>query len=163
MTDGGKKLRVGVFSFTSDEGCIITFIEILNYKYRDWLPHLDFINARALKSDNRMEPMDVAFVEGAIANERERERIKLIRDLSKKVVAVGSCAINGTPSNHRNFFDEERLAEINSVVTRFHHLPKVVPLKEFIQVDAEVPGCPMIEGKFVEVMDSYLKEFGVMS
>ncbi|MEM4257472.1 MAG: hypothetical protein QXU92_00305 [Candidatus Diapherotrites archaeon] len=157
----GKKLRVGIFSFTGDEGCVITFVEILNYKLKDWKDKVDFVYARILKANNTMNDLDVAFVEGAISNSKELKLLQEIRDKAKKVVAIGSCAINGSPSNNRNFFDKERLEEIKPILERFSHLPSVEPIGKYIKVDAEVPGCPIIEEKFIQIMENYFKEFGV--
>ncbi|MBU0636445.1 hypothetical protein KKE06_05455 [Candidatus Micrarchaeota archaeon] len=157
-----KKLKVGIFSFTGDEGCVIQFLEILNYKFFEWVEKVDFRNARVLKSHNEITPLDVAFIEGAISNEKEEKRLKTIRAASKKVVAIGSCAINGSPSNHRNFFDKKILEEIQSILEHFDHREKVVPLHELIKVDDQVPGCPIIEESFCAMMDKYLKEFGVV-
>lgn len=156
-----KKLRVGIFSFTGDEGCVIQFLEILNYKFFDWVDKVEFKNARILKSGNEITPLDVAFIEGAISNVKEESKLKAIRAASKKVVAIGSCAINGAPSNHRNFFDEKTKEEILPILRHFQHREKVVPIYDLIKVDDQVPGCPIIEQSFVQMMEKYLKEFGV--
>ncbi|MFH1107296.1 MAG: hypothetical protein V1787_05355 [Candidatus Micrarchaeota archaeon] len=157
----GKKLAVGIFSFTGDEGCVITFLEILNYKLKDWADKVEFRHARVMRKINSLEGLDVAFVEGAISNEKEVPKLKEIREKAKRVVAIGTCAINGYPSNHRNFFDEARLEEIRPLMERFGHLPKVTGIGEYIKVDAVVPGCPIVESAFVQVMEKYIKEFGV--
>ena len=156
-----KKLNVGVFSFTGDEGCVITFLEILNYKLDSCNGRVNFQHVRVIKKINTLDGLDVAFVEGAISNEKELEKLKEIRQKAKKVVAIGTCAINGAPSNHRNFFDEEKRKEILPILEKFHHLPSVEPIGKYVKVDAEVPGCPIIEERFVEVMENYIKEFGI--
>lgn len=152
---------MGIFSFTGDEGCVIQFLEILNYKFFDWVDKVEFKNARVLKSGNEITPLDVAFIEGAISNVKEEAKLKAIRAASKKVVAIGSCAISGAPSNHRNFFDEKTKEEILPILQHFGHREKVVPIYDLIQVDDQVPGCPIIEQSFVQMMEKYLKEFGV--
>jgi coenzyme F420-reducing hydrogenase gamma subunit len=43
----------------------------------------------------------------------------------------------------------------------FQHREKVVPIYDLIKVDDQVPGCPIIEKTFCDIMDKYLKEFGV--
>ena len=157
-----SQLRVGVFSFTGDEGCVIQFLEILNYKFFEWVGKVEFVNCRVLQAKNEMGPFDVAFIEGAISNTKEEEKLKKIREVSKKIVAIGSCAINGAPSNHRNFFDAKTREEILPILQRFNHREKVVPIGELIAVDDQVPGCPIIEKTFCDCMDKYLKEFGVV-
>ncbi|MFH1200462.1 MAG: hypothetical protein V1708_05320 [Candidatus Micrarchaeota archaeon] len=157
----GKKLAVGIFSFTGDEGCVITFIEILNYKLRDWADKVEFRHARVLKKANSFDGLDVAFVEGAISNEKEVAKLIEIRAHAKRVVAIGTCAINGYPSNHRNFFDAEKMKEIRPLLDLHAHREKVTGIGDFVKVDAVVPGCPIVESAFVAVMEKYLKEFGV--
>ena len=163
MTDAKqKKLRVGFFSFTGCEGCMVEFTEILNDKYFEWAPLLEVVYFRLIKSHNKMEEMDVAFVEGAISSEKEAARLQEIRKLAKRVVAIGSCAMSGAPNNYRNSFDEKTLEEIKPILERFHHRPKVTGIGEVVKVDASVPGCPILHAKFIEVLENYMREFGVL-
>jgi coenzyme F420-reducing hydrogenase gamma subunit len=157
----GKRLRMGLFSFTGDEGCVIVFVELLNTYFFKWRNYLEFRYARILQSKNEINDIDVSFVEGAISTPREEKRIKKIRKNSKRVVAIGSCAIDGNPSNHRNFFDPEKRKDIMPIIKKFDLNKRVEPLNKFIKVDAIVPGCPMVEDKFIEVLNKYFKEFGI--
>ncbi|MEM5790918.1 MAG: hypothetical protein QXP77_02640 [Candidatus Aenigmatarchaeota archaeon] len=154
-----KKLRVGIFSFTCDEGCSITFLEILNKKFFEWKDLIEFNHFRLIQSKSEVKNLDIAFVEGAISTKEELKKIKNIRKNSKKLVLLGSCAISGSPSNLRNFFDEERKEEIKEILKKFGHREKVLAVKEIVKADEEVPGCPIQEEKFVEVMEKLLKEF----
>ncbi|VVB57491.1 Sulfhydrogenase 1 subunit delta [uncultured archaeon] len=157
-----KKLRVGFFSFTGCEGCMVEFTEILNEKYFEWAPLLDVVYFRLIKGKNKLAPMDVAFIEGAISSEKEALRMQEIRRLAAKVVAIGSCAITGAPNNYRNNFDEKTIEEIRPILERFHHRPKVTGIGDVVKVDAQVPGCPILHAKFIEVMENYMREFGVL-
>ncbi|MFH1257982.1 MAG: hypothetical protein ABIG96_03330 [Candidatus Micrarchaeota archaeon] len=156
-----KKLKVGLFSFSCCEDSSILFLEILNEHYKEWLPLLDFRYARVLKTKNELSDIDVAFVEGAIANEHDRQKVLEIRKNSKKVVAIGSCACTGLPAGQRNTFNESQKKEIKFLVQKFNMLDKVLSIPQVVQVDDLVVGCPMDEQKFVEVLGKYLKEFGV--
>jgi len=157
-----KKLKVGIFSFTGDEGCVIYFLEMLNERYKEWFELIDFKHARILKRKSIVKDIDVAFVEGAISSKKEEEKLREVRNNSKRVVAIGSCAISGNPSNQRNFFNMETKQEIDFLLKRFNMNEKVLPISEFVKVDDVVPGCPMIEENFVEVLTKYLKEFNVV-
>lgn len=158
----GKKLRLGFFSFTCCEGCMVEFTEILNTKYFEWAPLMDIRYCRLLKGKNKMEEMDVAIIEGGISSQKEVARLQEIRGLSKRVVAIGSCAITGAPNNYRNYFDAKTLEEIKPILERFGHREKVVGIGELVKVDATVPGCPIINSKFIEVLENYMREFGVL-
>ena len=114
-----------------------------------------------MKSKNKLEGLDVAFVEGAITSKEKIKEIKEIRKNCRVLVAIGSCAVQGMPSAQRNFFDKKTKDEISFILQRFKHTDKVYALKDIVKVDYEVPGCPMEEDKFLEVLNKCLKEFKV--
>ena len=156
-----KKMRIGWFSFSCCEDSSILFTELLNDHFFEWAEKIEFAHCRILKSKNDLSNLDVAFVEGAIASEDDERKLKEIRQNSKYLVAIGSCAVTGMPSAQRNFFDEKTMAEIRPIMQKFGHRDKVASLKELVQVDDDVPGCPMDEAVFLQVLDKYLKQFGV--
>lgn len=157
-----KKLKVGWFSFSCCEDSSIMFTELLNDRWQDWVKLLEFRHARILKSNNTLSDIDVSFVEGAIANKRDREELLKIRENSKKVVAIGSCACTGIPSGQRNAFNEEDKQAIQYLCDRYGYEAEVLPVKGIIKVDDEVPGCPMVEPIFLKVVEKYLKEFDII-
>ena len=156
-----KKLKIGWFSFTCSEDSTILWIELMNDNFFKWRELLDIRHARVLKRKNSLRNIDVAFVEGAITTEKDAKKLMEIRKNAKKLVAVGSCAINGMPSAQRNLFDEKLKKEIAFLLVRFNQAEKVRSVKEIVQVDDEVPGCPMDESAFFRTLDKYLQEFGV--
>ncbi len=160
-SDEQKKLRVGWFTFTCCEDSTVVFTEVLNDHWQEWRKLIDFVHARVLQKSNKMAEMDVAFIEGAISSADHKKRVEEIRQLSKWVVAVGACAVSGMPSAQRNNFDEKAKQEISFILDRFSHLEKVLSVKDVVKVDAELPGCPMDPGQFVEVVGKALDHFGV--
>jgi coenzyme F420-reducing hydrogenase gamma subunit len=157
-----KKLRVGWFTFTCCEDSTIVFTEVLNDHWKEWRKLIDFVHARVLQKKNAEGELDVAFIEGAISSEEQKKRVEEIRKKSTWVVAVGACAVSGMPSSQRNQFDEGTLKEIHFIMERFHHLEKVLSVKEVVKVDAELPGCPMDPKQFVETVNKALAHFGVV-
>jgi len=158
-----KKLKIGWFSFSCCEDSTIVFVELMNDNYFVWKDLVEFRHARVLKTKNELSDIDVAFVEGAIATAKDEEYLKQIRAVSKKLVAIGSCAVKGNPSAQRNDFDERKKKEIEPQIMRWGLNQKVKTLKEIVQVDDEVDGCPMSEERFLAVLTKYLKEFGVVN
>ncbi|MEM5872514.1 MAG: hypothetical protein QXD55_01500 [Candidatus Aenigmatarchaeota archaeon] len=156
------KLKVGLFSFTSDEGCSMIFLELMNSYFFKWKDLIDFKYFKLLKSKNELKDLDVAFVEGAISTFKEEKKLREIRKNSKILVAIGSCAVNGSPSNQRNFFSQDTKNEIKMILDNFGHKDKVSALSEIIKVDFSVPGCPMDENVFLDVLNKCLKEFKVI-
>ena len=157
------KINVGWFSFTCCEDSTIVFIELMNENYFKWKKLINFKHFRTLKSNNSIDNLDIAFVEGAISNKKEEEKLKKIRENSKKLVAIGSCACIGSPANQRNFFDTETKNEIKFILDRFDHREMVSPLSELVKVDDYISGCPMDEKLFLEKLDKYVKEFGIIN
>ncbi len=160
---GEKKLKIGWFSFSCCEDSTIMFVELMNDNYFKWKELVEFRHARVLKANNTLSDIDVAFVEGAIATDKDEEQLKKIREVSKKLVAIGSCAVKGTPSGQRNEFSEAKKQEIREYSLKWSLNPKVKTLKEIVQVDDEVDGCPMNEETFLLTLNKYLKEFGVVN
>ncbi len=156
-----KKLKIGWFSFTCSEDSTILWTELMNDNFFKWKEQLDIRHARVLKRNNVLRDIDVAFVEGAITTEKDAKKLREIRKNSKKLVAIGSCAINGMPSAQRNLFDENLKKKIAFLLVRFNQTEKVRSVKDIVVVDDEVPGCPMDESTFLKTLDKYLQEFGV--
>lgn len=153
-----KKLRIGWFTFTCCEDSTILFTELLNTHYKEWLSHLEFVHARILRKDDTQEiqQMDVAFVEGAISSDEQENKLKKIREKAITLVAIGSCAVTGSPSAQRNYFNESQKEEIRQVLEKFKYKDRVLKLSDVVTVDASIPGCPMNETMFLEIMEKFL-------
>ena len=157
----GKKLRIGWFTFTCCEDSSIIFVEMMNRHYFEWKKILDFRHCKMIKSKNVLDHLDVAFVEGAISNDRDKAKLLEIRGKAKYLVAIGSCACTGGPSAQRNTFPEHLKAKIEPFLRKWDLYRDVLPLDKVVAVDERVDGCPMVEQKFLEVLGKYLVEFGV--
>ena len=116
------KKKVGLFSFTCCEGCIIVFIEALNTKYDEWTSKMNITNFRALKKVQPITKMDLAIVEGAITTPHEIEKLEKIRQKTSKLIAFGSGACNGYPSNQRNNFSQKLKQEIQPLIEKFNQI-----------------------------------------
>jgi sulfhydrogenase subunit delta len=156
------KLKLGWFSFSCCEDNTIVFTELLNDNWDKWKDLVEFKHARVLKSNNDLTDIDVAFVEGAIANKRNRAELEEIRANSKKVVAIGSCACTAIPSGHRNQFDEDTKNAMQYLLDRYGYEKDVLPISSVVQIDDKVPGCPIPEAAFIKVLEKYLVEFGII-
>ena len=157
MVDKNKKFKIGWFSFTCCEDSTIIFTELLNTHWKNWKNQIEFVHAKVLKKSPEIIPeMDIAFVEGAIAGDRQEQKLKDIRQKAKKLVAIGSCAVVGSPSNQRNFFNRSQLDEIRPILERFKYKEKVLKLSDIVKVDDVVNGCPMNEAVFLQIMDKLL-------
>ena len=151
-----KKKKIGIFTFTCDEGCSIYLIEIFNKKLIGWLEKMELAYFLSIRDKTDIKDLDIALVEGVISTEKEKIEIEKIRKNAKIVIAMGSCSITGQPSGQRNNFNEEQLSEIKDDLERFHYLPKCLSIKEAIKIDDEIMGCPINKEKFIEVFEKYI-------
>lgn len=155
-----EKIKVGFFSFTCCEGCILSFVEVLNKKYFEYMDKFKFQHIRILKpSHEKIKKMDVAFIEGAISNKEELKKLKEIRKKSKILVALGSGADTGWPSNLSNDLALEKRKKLFREMKKLKQFKKILPLKEYVKVDDVVPGCPIEEKILIKKIDFYIKEF----
>lgn len=153
-----KKIRIGWFTFTCCGDSSVVLTEMLNDHWREWKELFEFVHFRELQSQNTMGPFDIVFIEGAIANDEQKKELMELRKLSKKLVAVGACAVMGLPGGQRNTFNAKQKQEIEFLLVRFSQLPKMLKVADVVPVDAEVPGCPMDPGDFLAKTNALVAE-----
>ena len=103
----------------------------------------------------RPPEVDIALIEGAVANEENVEVLKLYRKQAKFLIALGDCAIFGNLPAMRNMFTLQECLEeafldtvstVNGVIPTGPDLPrllpKVLPVPQVVKVDYCIPGCP---------------------
>ena len=111
--------------------------------------------------------VDVAVIEGAISSQEDLERVRIIRQRSKLVVALGDCAVTGNvPAMHNQIVPRKLLERIyiegvqetpgiptEGVPALLRH---AVPVHEVVKVDLHVPGCPPSAASIVFVLGELL-------
>jgi coenzyme F420-reducing hydrogenase gamma subunit len=118
---------------------------------------------KALKTNNSLSGLDVAFIEGAISSESQAREARQIRENAEYVVAIGACACTGQPSTSRNQFASEQINErIRWYLSHFDYAKEVRRLNEVIEVDDMVRGCPMKVPSFLETLEKYLEQFDIV-
>jgi sulfhydrogenase subunit delta len=161
-TEHHERLVVGWFSFTCCEDSTILLTELLNDYLYEWKKVVEFRHIKALKTKNSLAGLDVAFIEGAISSESQAREVREIRKNAKYVVAIGACACTGQPSTSRNQFASEQINErIRWYLSHFDYGNEVKRLNEVIQIDDMVRGCPMKVPSFLQMLNKYLKRFGI--
>ncbi|MEK7208751.1 MAG: hypothetical protein AAB677_00645 [Patescibacteria group bacterium] len=153
-----EKIKIGWFTFSCCEDNLIVMTEVMNDHWQDWKKLFDFRHVRVLKSHNILDELDIAFVEGALASPEQEAKVKDIRARSKKLVAVGACAVVGLPAGQRNYFTPEQKANIDFLLTRFDALPAVKKVADVVSVDGEIPGCPMTPEDFLTKVNALVAE-----
>jgi coenzyme F420-reducing hydrogenase gamma subunit len=160
--DRHKRLAVGWFSFTCCEDSTILLTELLNDHLDEWNGVIEFRHIKALKTNNSLTGLDVAFIEGAISSDSQAREARHIRENAQYVVAIGACACTGQPSTTRNQFASEQINErIRWYLSHFDYDKEVKRLGEVIQVDDMVRGCPMKVPSFMQTLEKYLQLFEI--
>ncbi len=138
------KPRIGIYGFTGCAGDQLLIIhtedQILNLF--DAVDIKSFVMASSNPTEGEL---DVAFVEGSISTEEEREHIKEIRDRAQIVVAMGNCAVAGGPQAMfaRDGSFAERIKQVYGDVKFITDPVEATPIDEVITVDYYLPGCPI--------------------
>jgi NAD-reducing hydrogenase small subunit len=93
------------------------------------------------------EQVDLTLVEGSVSSEEDLAKIKLIREHTRLLIAMGDCAVTGNVPSMRNPFGTEKVLQHvylrhapSEIVPSL--LPKVLPVHQVVTVDAFLPGCP---------------------
>jgi coenzyme F420-reducing hydrogenase gamma subunit len=156
-----EKIKIGWFSYSCCEDNTVVMTEVMNDHWEEWKKIFDFRHVRVLKKNNIFDEFDISFIEGAVASSEQEEQVKEIRNKSKKLVAIGSCAVIGLPAGQRNTFTEDQNEHINFLVARFGALPQVKKISDIVKVDVEIPGCPMSPDTFLEKVNNLVKELSL--
>ncbi|HEX5226232.1 MAG TPA: NADP oxidoreductase [Bryobacteraceae bacterium] len=136
-------------------GCHMSFLD-LDERLIDLAGLVDVCYSPVVDVKEFPENIDIALVEGAVANEDNLREILRIRERSKVLVAFGDCAVTGNVTALRNLFNVEdvldRSYKENSAVIDGLPLggdgivPKLLErvrrIEDVVKVDHFLPGCP---------------------
>ncbi|CAM2927349.1 sulfhydrogenase subunit delta [Legionella worsleiensis] len=142
------KARIAVHKFTSCDGCQLAFLNA-GEALLTLAEMVDIVNFAEAGVINVDAAVDIAFVEGSISTPQEQERIKKIREQSKYLITLGSCATAGGIQALRNGADvKEWMAHVYASPEHIATLSTSTPVSQHVRVDWELWGCP-VNGKQV--------------
>jgi NAD-reducing hydrogenase small subunit len=149
-----SRLRLATAWLGGCSGCHMSFLD-LGELLIELSDSLELVYGPLVDAKEYPEDVDVALIEGAVANFENLELLQEIRKRSKKLISFGDCAITGNVTSLRNFFSVDNLLtavyhagpgraprsdEADQVLPEL--LPRVLPLHQVVEVDAYIPGCP---------------------
>lgn len=154
MTTPLPKLRLATAWLGGCSGCHMSFLD-LGERLVEISGSIELTYGPLVDAKEFPEGVDIALIEGAVANLDNLELLEQIRERSRVLVSFGDCAVTGNVTSLRNFFSVDDLltsvyhagpgnapqgAEAASVLPVL--LPRVLPLHQVVIVDAYIPGCP---------------------
>jgi NAD-reducing hydrogenase small subunit len=160
---GTRLIRLATAWLGGCSGCHMSFLDLDEFLF-DLAGRVDMVYGPLVDQKVFPSGVDVALVEGAVANEDNLELARTIRARSGLVVAFGDCAVTGNvtamrnplgdpgPLVHRVYVERvDRDPQLpSSVVPQL--LPRVLPLHRVIDVDVYVPGCPPSAARIKEAL-----------
>lgn len=124
-------------------------------------PLVELLNEHTISYSGRLidrrsiSPSDVVIATGGIRNSEETEIAEEVARTSRKVIAVGSCAVyGGIPGMSKIDLDDERdPAGLPAI------LEEVSPLDEKMTIELYVPGCPPPPNLVFEALKSTIEGY----
>jgi len=105
-----------------------------------------------IEDEPETKNFDVVFVEGTPITSKNIARLKDLRNRSKFLVTIGACAYLGGIAELKNYQDKnERLRYVYKNVESIEN-PDIKPVKAYVKVDLEIPGCPINKEEFLWVV-----------
>ena len=156
MEEKNRRPRLGVFKFTSCDGCQLSLLdcedELLAVAGAIEIAYFNEATRRPLEGE-----FDLALVEGSISAPEQLRRIQDARRRSRFLVTIGACATAGGIQALRNFVDVKEFLKVVYASPEFiKTLPTSTPIAEHVPVDFELRGCPINKHQLLEVIGAFL-------
>jgi sulfhydrogenase subunit delta len=146
---------VSVYNLTGCAGELLVILENLH----KMLPYVRILSFPFAQSTNDEGPVDIAFIEGSVSQPHDLDKLVAIRKRSKRLVAVGNCAVWGCVQKGgcSRFDVEEMRDQVYGKQSAIQVLP-ASPLHEHVKVDVKLSGCPIDSTQLLAVTASLLKD-----
>jgi len=141
-----KPIRLATVWLSGCSGCHMSLLN-LHQALLEILAQCDLVYSPLMDSKEYPHGVDIALVEGAVANGDNREMARIVRQRTGVVISLGDCAVNGNVSALRNPSGLAATLEGSYGETIWNPAlnlleARVLPLHQVIRVDAFLPGCP---------------------
>lgn len=154
--DYSERPRLGFFKFSCCAGCEFEFA-FFQPHIVETIENFDITYCRMLSSREMPQGhFDIALVEGTITESWQVDELKEIRKKSKRLFAIGSCAVNGgIPAIKAVSPEYEVEGRVYNDLRTIHSIrPHAVDA--YVPVDGYIRGCPPGRRDIYEALTSVL-------
>jgi len=164
-----NKMRLATAWLGGCSGCHMSFLD-LDAWLIDLAAQFDIVYSPLSDIKRYPDHVDVALVEGAVANEEHVQMIRAIRERTRLLISFGDCAVTGNVTALRNplgpaeailqrvYVDDVdlhgQLPLEHGIVPKL--LDQVLPVHAVVPVDIYLPGCPPPAGRIRALLEQIL-------
>lgn len=146
------KVKVATVWLDGCSGCHMSILD-MDERLIELAEVCDFVYTPLVDNKEYPPDVDVAIVEGAVSTDEDEHKIKMIRERTKIIIALGDCAVAGNVPTMRNRWSVQEVMERAYIETADIQaqlpdqvvptlLPVVRPMHEVVSVDVYLQGCP---------------------
>jgi NAD-reducing hydrogenase small subunit len=149
-------------------GCHMSFLDI-DEALLDLASKIELVYGPLVDAQEFPEDVDVTIIEGAVSNREDLEKVKLARERTRLMVALGDCATTSNVPGMRNTIP------VRSILQRVYVegadaekgiptvgvpplLKQAIPLHDVVKIDLHVPGCPPAASAILFVLNELLND-----
>jgi coenzyme F420-reducing hydrogenase gamma subunit len=149
------KPKIAIYDLTDCEGCEVKLVS-LRERLLQIEKKVDIVNWRLSQESFQSGPYDITIIEGTPITDYEVKLLKDLRQNSKILVALGTCAsLGGIPAIMP---EKDRKMWYEKIYTSQYHPRGIdaVPLSAYVPVDFSIHGCPVDEDEVVRAVEELL-------
>lgn len=151
-----NKPRLGFFKYSCCSGCEFFFI-FFQHRILETLANYELLFCRMVSSAGTPHgPFDLALIEGTITEAWQVDELKKIRDHSRLLYTIGSCAVNGgIPAIKATGVEQEIEKRVYQDLSTIHSI-RPGQVADYVRVDGEIRGCPPADHELHEVLTAVI-------
>jgi len=146
-----QKLKIGIISLTSCEGCQISLLS-LGDQLISLTEKVEFLEFPYWEDQPWPKKFDVVFVEGSPITQEQLKTLKEARKRAKKLVVLGNCAALGGVQEIKNYRDRHKIIRYLYRHSKNIANPEIKEIDNFVKVDFTIPGCPINPEEFLRIL-----------
>lgn len=147
-----NKARMATVWLDGCSGCHMSLLD-MDEKLIEIADKIELVYSPLVDAREFPEGVDVTLVEGAVSSVDDVEKVRLVRQRTRILVAFGDCAVTSNVPAMRNEFHLEDVLHRGYQENAAHGpkipavgvprlLAMVRPVHEYVAVDVFLPGCP---------------------